>query len=232
MATGPLTDPPWQSMRSMLAALPALTHLPETELDLLAHASRVVEFHKGRTVFAEGQTADGIWVIESGRIEIVKYTTGGRAMAIESAVPGHWIGMLCRISTNRKIYPCTAVAATDCRLICIQEVAFWPILERFHDVLGDFCRMCSRRLSELSELPATAMEPSDKRVIKTLLRLADEHGPDLPFSKREISELAGTAPETTIRVLGALERRRWLTSSRGRLSLKCIDKLQSYLSRT
>lgn len=218
------------SVREFLGGVPPLSRLSAPELDRLAAASRRVRMAKGETVFSEGDRADGVWVVQTGRLEVMKYTSSGRPMAIESLTTGDIAGTLCRVGAGREVYPCTAVAATDSALICIPENYFWPLFQSSPAVAGGVCSLCSQRLSAMREFAATTQERADRRVISVLLRLSDVHGDTLPFSKREISELAATAPETAVRIMNALERKQWIASSRGRITLRNIPQLRASMN--
>ena len=217
------------SVREFLSGISPLSRLSSPELDRLAAGSRRVKMAKGETVFSEGERADGVWVVQTGRLEVMKYTSSGRPMAIESLTPGDIAGTLCRVGAGRDVYPCTAVTATDSTLICIPENYFWPLFQNSPLVASGVCALCSQRLSAMREFAATTQERADRRVISVLLRLSEVHGDTLPFSKREISELAATAPETAVRIMNALERKEWIASSRGKIMLRNVPQLKAAL---
>src|SRR5450755_1040455 len=95
--------------------------LPTAELDRLASRSRDESFGKGETVYSEGDAADSVWVLKKGRVQIFKYSSQGRPLAIESISPGELFGTLCRLGGDGRQYPCTAVAATASDVIRISD---------------------------------------------------------------------------------------------------------------
>ena len=63
----------------------------------------------------------------------------------------------------------------------------------------------------------------------TLLELAGKHGETLSFTKREISEIAATTVETTIRVMSGFQKKGWISSTRGKIRIEALDKLQAVI---
>ncbi len=62
--------------------------LPAAELDRLSGRARSHTYAKGETVYSEGDVADSIWVLAQGRVQIFKYSSEGRPLAIESIARG------------------------------------------------------------------------------------------------------------------------------------------------
>ena len=89
--------------------------------------------------------------------------------------------------------------------------------------------MCSARLNEMQQRTITYQEPVKTRIVRILIQLRESNGNELPFTKREISELAATTVETTIRVLSDLQKKHWIASQRGKILLKDIPRLQEIL---
>lgn len=217
-----------KNIQSFLASVYPLNQLPNNELKNIARSCRTVSHPKRSVIFTELDQAEGAWILMSGRVEIFKYTSMGRRTAIESITPREWMGTLCRLGTRCLNYPCTAIAAIDSTLVCIQESLFKNLLSNHPSLIQGFCSLCSQRLIAMQDVVASTLEPAGKRIVKTLFRLIQTNGLSLPFTKREISELSSTAPETTIRVLSFFQKKGWIMSSRGGITVKEGEKLRSY----
>src|SRR5687767_6657524 len=101
-------------LRRFLSQVNPFRVLPATEMDRLLTLAQEKTYAKGETVYAEGDSADSVWVLKEGRIQIFKYSSSGRPLAIESLGPKELFGTLCRLGGNGRTYPCTAVTATPC----------------------------------------------------------------------------------------------------------------------
>ena len=215
------------SARTFLAQVNPFRELPSAELDRLAGIAREVRHKKGETIFSEGDEAGSIWILKEGRLEILKYTSEGKTRAIEVINPKDLYGTLCRLGAANRTYPCTAIAATDSISYCVPDSVFFEYFRTYGSVLSGVCALCSNRLASMQELTCTTQEPVEKRIVKTLLRLFETHGAALPYTKREISELAATTVETTIRTLSDFQKKDWISSSRGKIVIKDKPKLES-----
>lgn len=220
-----------QTMKSFLTRIEPFNRLPQNELERLASITQEVRHAKGEYIFSEGDEATTIWILRTGRIEILKYSSDGKPQAIESIAPGDLYGTLCRIGgSNTQAYPCTAVASVDSVSLRIQDGVFMGLFQRSPAFLTGVCALCSMRLSQMQDRSSMAQEPVVKRIARTLVDLAAKNGPTLMFTKREIAELAGTTVETSIRTLSAFEKKKWISSTRGQLTVVELEKLKALIA--
>jgi CRP/FNR family transcriptional regulator, nitrogen oxide reductase regulator len=200
--------------------------LPIAELDQLSNRARSVSYAKSETIYTEGDPADSVWVLMKGRIQIFKYSSQGRPLAIESIAPGELFGTLCRMGGDGRSYPCTAIASIDSDVIQISDREFLSSYARFPALVMGVCSLCSQRLQAVQGLSCSSQEPVEKRLAMLLLKLQQKHGAVLPYTKRELAEQAGTTVETTIRVMSRFQKKGWIESSRGKLELKKLEPIQ------
>src|SRR5579864_9306356 len=117
--------------------------LPQDELERLASRLQVKTYAKGETLYSEGDPADSVWVLAKGRIQIFKYSSEGRPLAIESIAPGELFGTLCRMGGDGRQYPCTAIASVDSDVIQISDREFLNTYNRFPALVMGVCSLCS-----------------------------------------------------------------------------------------
>ena len=65
------------------------------------------------------------------------------------------------------------------------------------------------------------------RIANILLRLYQVHGDEIPFTKKEISELVGTTLETTFRTLSEFQEKGLINSARGKIFIKNPEGLET-----
>jgi CRP/FNR family transcriptional regulator, nitrogen oxide reductase regulator len=219
------------SLAAFLMKVEPFNRLPVEAVERLSLLSQVVRHTKGEVLYNEGESGAQVWVLMEGRLEIFKYNADGRPLAIESIQPRQLFGTLCRLGAlAATTYPCTAVAATDAVSIRIPDRFFNGLYQRFPAMVSSTCQLCSLRLGSMQQRAVTYQEPVRTRIVRILFQLQKTNGNELPYTKREISELAATTVETTIRVLSVLEKKRWVSSERGKIMLKNIPHLQSLLA--
>ena len=82
---------------------------------------------------------------------------------------------------------------------------------------------------QLSEILQFREKLNTNKSITELIQLQKEHGDTLPFTKREIAELAATTVETTIRTISAFAKKGWVSSARGKITLKAPAEIKKLL---
>ena len=216
-------------MDDILAQFPLFRTLPQTELKDLAVTCELRRFHKGETVFAEGQPAEAVWIVKRGWVSLVKGTPyGGRAtiFAMTSAEP------LCGISAfEHGTYSSTAIASTDIQLIKIPAEAFSRLLDRYPALARQVLAICCQRIRRMAEAISLAQAPVEQRIAYVLLRLRRTFGKTIPITHQELAGMVGTRWETSIRTLSVMKRRGWVASSRGRMTVLAPRNLQALLTK-
>jgi len=204
--------------------------LPILELEWLSQTAHVVRHVKGDVLYNEGDECAYAWLLQEGQIQMFKYNSDVRPFAIEAIQPNQLFGTLDRLGiTTAWIYPCTAVACTDSVSIKIPDRIFQTLYSRHPAMVASVCRLCSERLFSMQQRALLYLEPVERRLVKVLVHLCQANGVELPYTRREISELAGTTVETVIRILSKFKKRRWISSTRGKLRLTDLPRLQNYL---
>ncbi len=213
-------------IRAFLAPIEPFKRLPAADFEKVLGGARPKTFQKGETIYNEGEAADGVWVLYQGRIQILKFTSEGKAFAVETLSRGELFGVLCRLGANGRRYPCTAVAASAATAVRLMERAFLEAYQKSPGFISGLCSLCSDRLQDVQGLRCMGQETVPVRIAHMLSRLYLVHGKTVPFTKKEIAELSGTTVETTFRTLAQLEDKGVLESGRGQIVIKKPEVLQ------
>ncbi len=185
----------------------------------------MISFERGEDLYREGELADSIWVLISGRVQVFKQTTEAKPFAIETLGPGELVGTLCRLGENNRTYPCTATAAEPTTVVRMPDLQFLA----YYSVPGfarGLCALCSTRLRDVQSLRALGQEKLPVRIASTLLRLYGVHGEHIPFTKRELSELIAASLEATFRALAEFEAAGIVASTRGKILVRDPERLK------
>ncbi len=216
-----------KEVETYLASVQPFAALPAFDLLEVAACARACQFAKGEAVYNEGEAADSVWLLHKGRIQVFKYTSEGKPLAIESLAPGELFGTLCRLGGGGRTYPCTAVASEPTTALRILDKVFLKFYAQNPGFIRGVCSLCSERLKEVQDLRCEGREMVPVRMAATLLRLTQVHGTVVPFTKRELSELIGATLVTTFRVLADLQKKGIVSSSRGKIHIKRPDALRA-----
>lgn len=184
-------------------------------------------FPKASVIFREGDPPDHLYTLRRGRVKLVKLSPNGEEIILEILRAGEPLGALAVL--DGQPYPATAVAMTEARLFRIPRPRFMEILRKEHPIAEKVIADLAARLREAWSLRIIAREKAQQRILRLLLKLAQRFGRpaplaggvmiDLPLTRREVAELAGTTVETAIRILSRLSRAGLLAQSGRRIIL-------------
>lgn len=211
-------------MERLLATAEPFRRLAPTERQRLAAVSREKRYVKGETIFRAGEPADAVCIVKEGRVHLMKFLESGQASTTCVMSPGETF--CCLPALDRKPYPVDAVAAVDSVVVRVPTSAFHELLERNPAFLQDsLCLFCDR-LRQVEHKSCMIYDSVEQRLAQALLSLSKKFGSTIPLTKQELSELANTTVETTIRVLSQLKKRGVIKSSRGSTTIAKPAELQ------
>ncbi|XUX01270.1 MAG: Crp/Fnr family transcriptional regulator [Dehalogenimonas sp.] len=199
--------------------------------DLLANAEEK-SYTTGEYFFWEGGAPGSFFLLVSGRVKVIKHGSQGRETAVAFFSPGEIFGEVAVLED--KPYPASAIALEDSNALSINRQAFRDFIRRHPGVALAMIGLLSARLREAqSRLHDLAGERVERRLSRTLDRLASKLGPGLPFTRQDLADMSGTTLETTVRFLSRLKQDGIISSRRGlvviedALRLKVLTEDQS-----
>lgn len=217
------------TMRGLLSHIPLFRTISAARLDALASSAELRRFHKGEVLFEEGRPADSAWLIQRGWVFLVKRTPQGSPVTIFTVTPEE---VLCGFSAvvGQATYYASAVAATDTTAIRIPQAQFLRLLREQPGFAERVLAIYHTRMHHMAEAMSLAQAPVEQRVAHVLLRLRATFGKTVPVTHHELSRMAATRWETSIRTISAFKRKRWVATSRGRMTILNPQQLRLLLS--
>jgi CRP-like cAMP-binding protein len=156
-----------------------------------------------KVLFREGETAEFLWALRAGEVRILRTTTDGRVLALETIQPGEIFGAVAALEGNG--YPATAETTAESAVWRLPRVALLGLLRTEPHLTRELLVIVAHRLRDAhTRLRSLAYDPADVRLAQALLRSA--HGTEAHVTRRELAEAAGTTIETAIRVLRRFEQ--------------------------
>lgn len=199
--------------------------LSEAELGELARLATERHLAPGEFAFWEDDDPDFFYLVVSGRIKVLKQASSGKEFIVAFFGPGEMFGEVAVFED--KPYPASAQAADETRVLGIRKAEFLAFLAahpeialRIISVLGGRLRDAQARLKDL------AVASAQQRLARLLLQLSAKLGPNLPFTRQEIADMAGTTIETAIRVLSRMREGKIIRSVRGHIIILNPTKLR------
>ncbi len=128
--------------RSILAQCPLFLRLSAAALDLLASRAELVEIASGRMLYDAGSAPDSIYIVATGRLEVVR-TTGVVVATISRLEPIGEIGALSGDPRNASV-----LAVRDSVLVKVPGEHWYDVARAHPDALIEITRVIVRRLRQ------------------------------------------------------------------------------------
>lgn len=149
--------------------------LTPTEREFLAVRAKRRQHERGRTIFAQGDRANEMFLLKSGRVKLTRLLENGDEITLDIRKAGDFIGET--VLTEAGAYPVNAVCLEPV-MTCgfVKEQLEGIILERPKIGL-QIIRNLSAQISQLTNrVEDMAISGTAERLLRLLSRLAAEHG--------------------------------------------------------
>jgi CRP-like cAMP-binding protein len=180
-----------------------LCSLKGEELSFIDETKFHQHYKSGQNLFYAGNPASGVFCILSGMVKLEVQDENGKTQIAQVYGKGSMIGYRALFSEDE--YKSSAIAVDQTELCFIPKTTILELVKRNPDLalrflkqLSDDFRMMESRLHRVSA--NTAVE----RIAEALLFLR-ENFHEKNWTRKEISEWAGTTTETVIRTLALFE---------------------------
>ena len=195
------------SVRGILESNTLLNALTEDQMVQLAQVSKIAHADKGEPIWINHKDVGFFGLMGAGFVKMVKSCTGGTEVTLEIMGPGQPFGMLGVIDGLG--CPLMAYAMTDAVYLRIPKPALIEVYQVNHVLKDRLVRKTALRMHQkLDFISKLTSGNVHERVAAVLFVLADSYGVkagsgirlDVPLTRQQIGEMAGTTTETTIRI--------------------------------
>jgi len=214
-------------------SVPLLASLKRDDRDALAPLCRLHDYDKNDFVFYEGDPADRIHFVVTGRIKIVK-AAGGRDVIIEILGNGEPVGAVAVF--ERRPFPASAIALEPSRILSVPEREFFTLLERRPEMVRQLLGGLTLRLITLNKRLADMTGSAEHRLARLFVTLADRVGVKrgdgvfvpLALSRQEIADLIGTTLETAIRMMSRWQKDEVVMTEKSGFAIPDVNALRDF----
>jgi len=210
---------------SALARSELFTSLGEDALARVATKATTVRLERNDKIFDEGDHADELFVVHSGRIAIVKRALDGRESVVALIEAGDIFGEMPLFDEEPRSASARALERSE--LVRVPFDVVRAELEARPVLLWDVVGLFARRLRSADDAIADAMLLDvTGRTAKRLLELsgdADEFV--LPITQEELAGLVGASRERVNKAIAAFVRLGWLDQNDRRYRIKNRERL-------
>jgi CRP/FNR family cyclic AMP-dependent transcriptional regulator len=191
-------------------------------------------FKRGQALFTEGDRAERVFLIDSGRVMISCMSAEGREIVLGLRGDGDIIGELSTLDGEART--ATALAVDDVETIVTSGAVLTRALEN------------AAAARELIQILATRLRDADRkrlqfatldtlgRVAERLLELSERFGQeadggiavDLPFSQEQLASWCGASREATVKALATLRSLNCISTGRQSLVIHDMEALRGH----
>ena len=199
---------------SEIANFPLFAGIASEDLEYLLTLSRTIRVPKNGEVFAQGAEARSFFVLLEGFVRATKLTADGNEIIVRFVSPGEIFGVAVAIGLDN--YPATAVAVVDATLLGWPSAQWRTLAGKYPELATNALRTVGSRLQDAhTRVIELTSEEVERRIARTLLRLADQAGRnveegieiEIPLRRQDVAQLTGTTLHSVSRVLSSWEQK-------------------------
>lgn len=195
--------------------------LPTALRDTVTHYDLAIN----QRLFRPGDRARSVFVVVSGRLQLVRPILGDKLAILQVAGPGSLLGETALFAER---YTGAAIAKTPSHVLAYPKETVLKALRNYADLSEDLAIRLARKIQTLeTNIELRDIKTSHQRVLRYLRRIApfsnneanSETVISLDRPLKEIAEEVGFTPETLSRALIKLEQAGSITRANGSIIL-------------
>lgn len=140
-----------------LRVIPLFSNIPDEQLEELRSAFKVTKVPAGEVVVKEGDSADRLFVLVSGEVQVVKNYLEPGAQTMDILKPGSYFGEMALVGSP-SVRSATVVTSEDCYFVTLEREAFRSVLLGNPALAVTLLEESFRRLRQANELIASLQE--------------------------------------------------------------------------
>lgn len=200
---------------SLLAHIEIFAGLSEAELQALHESSMTRQYPKNTVIINEGDNADSLYVIESGRVKVYCSDKNGKEFIINTMDSGDYFGELALLDDDKRSASVRTMEKSTFRIIYKED--FNRVLEEHPNIARTLIRNLTRSVRALTDKVKTlALQDVYGRVTKVLTGLAaprdnDRYYIEERLTQQDIADRVGASREMVARILKDLTIGEYIT---------------------
>jgi CRP-like cAMP-binding protein len=214
-------------MQSLKEVPVGLTHLFNT-----VHHIRKIE--KGTFLFQEGSSAEELYIVQSGILQISKIIPDGRELTLRMCSRGDFVGELDLFSSKPR-YLLSARVSESGEVAVIKKEVLEEKLSKDLTLALEFMKWMSQQIRKTqTKFRDLVLHGKKGALFSTLIRMSNSHGMktnkgiliELPLTNQELANFCGTSREVVNRLLSDLRKAGILSIEKGAITIHDIEYLK------
>ncbi|SMB99875.1 transcriptional regulator, Crp/Fnr family [Thermanaeromonas toyohensis ToBE] len=220
-----------------IAQLPIQVTLEEWEKQTFRSSGLTIIYPKGYIIFAAGDVADKVYLINRGRVKIYRLTLEGRRVTVSIRETGELFGLAETLCGTDRV--CFAEALEEVNVSVLKKEVFENLLLTYPLLAIKIAKILGSRLREAESLIHHLMYCQiPQRLALLLLKLAERCGQktkngillNFRLTHEEIACMIGTSRQTVSSVLNNFKKAKIIAIDEEGLHLLAPEKLAQLLT--
>lgn len=208
-------------------------NLPEEQQALLNTQKTSYSYHRGHTIFFEGNPSDAVYCVHDGRIKLFKIGTNGDRQVVRLLGPGDIMGFRAIIANEP--YTATAETVTNATVCVISREIILKLMDMSPEFSHNMMKKLAIELRQSEEkILSFALHSVKKRCANFLISLIDSDNNSskseplntLPLMRVEIAQIIGISPETLSRTLKNFSDQKIINLTRKEITILNLPELK------
>ncbi|MGB8737040.1 MAG: Crp/Fnr family transcriptional regulator [Rhodomicrobium sp.] len=205
---------------------PSLKKLPAEVRQRLLAESRIVDLPEGTRIFGAGQFPSNFLLLLAGTIRVQQVSESGREIVLYRVSAGESCALTTACLMGHDHYQGEGIAETPIEAVAIPRDTFEDLISNSRVFRRFVFKAFSARITDLFRvIEDIAFARIDVRLAQKLLQLKNAKG-DIEATHQRLAIELGTAREVISRQLNEFQRRGWIKSGRGVISIVQEGALQ------
>lgn len=190
----------------------------------------ILKCKKGQQFIIEGAPVNGLFFIKTGTVKVFRTGINGREQIVRFAKDGEIIGH--RGFGTQEYYSIGAIALQDSELYYFSKDELQKVLLSNPNFAYDMMLFYANELNRSeSKVKSISQMTVRERVIDTLLYIHRKFGDlrgflNLPLSRKEYADYAGTTEEQVIRIFSVLKKEGLIVAKGKKIGIVNVDTLK------
>ncbi len=217
-----------------IGVVPFFRGLKQQELDEIEKRFTASHYQDGDEIYYQGEPAQYLRVVVEGAVKLLRYTDEGKDVVLDLLNPGSYFGSLKLLGNDA--YTESAVAQSGCCILSIGLQDFRQILLEYPTVGIAILELSAEKLrSSQEQIKQLTTQSVEARIVNILLTLSEKFGEEnkegtllqLPFSRKDLADIAGTTTESASRVMSMFQKEGIIETGRQWVSIIDEQKLKN-----
>jgi CRP/FNR family transcriptional regulator, cyclic AMP receptor protein len=211
-------------------------NLPPAAAEKLAAITSAAAYPKGATLFVEGQSSRGVFILCSGKVKLSTSSADGRSLILRISEPGEVLGLPATVTGKPYELTADVIEPTQANFISRQDFLFF-LREHGEAALRVAQQLGETYHSAIAEMRTIGLSHSAaEKLARFLLDLSANHEGmgeirlTLTLTHEEIAQMIGASRETVTRLFTDFKKKQLLRVKGSTVIIKSKAGLESVVS--